>query len=795
MAQVPEPMQSQVKLDNTVGQAGYSVAFDNAALTPSFLGQLGASMALTASQEINKRRGINAGMNPTGDVLPPITAADKAYVDAYKNQSQATLTNQAQVLFDKSQENMAMLGKISPNSIAEYQKTLHEGLSDILDLAPSDVKASLANQFTQQIESSRHHYTMQMQSQQKAESLARSNTALSQITKQIHDAALDGKSELSEQLYKDSLTMIERGAASNIYSPSQAETLKSTARMTLLSSQEIRKGVDAKRAGKMDTYLTDLADENKKPGNISWSDWESIRSNSAKYLRNIKSLESQHEQLIASNGYVDIAQGTMTAEKMEQIKGELNESPLLFNNLAIAFSTQQRRNQSAQASSDYYAQHWQNIDELRNASPKDINKAFSSLVNLKKQQAEQSGNPISQEEAEYQIAAASAIPVPGYNKKLGDYLTSGNPELMTQGLQDFKRLNQFQGNKTVGVLGNSKAMAMMSKFDGFLKQGKDSQTAAAMAQDIVYNKTPEQIAMSNAQTQIILNKHGSTPSSLSSWVNSIADVASDTHVVNQAALNSAIVGMFKNNMQWTNGDEEASKAMITDGFHKAWGTSEINGRKEMTFLPPEKSIGLDVGAVPLMQIQIADQIKLQAEDTKRAFDQGFSEFYIDVKPRPDFEAYIEAKNTVRTKGLRDSEYAKHSKVIAEFEKGEPVELERIYRNGTKESFSANIQPNSFQGIDPKSGELKGDYDIGLINSKTGLPEPFIGIFGSTRITPVYRPNIGEIKARYLAVNGINPQNFSEIDIKKRIDAFKLRLENEDQSTISKTLNSTGRGFR
>lgn len=792
-----KPLQSQVKLDATVGQAPYSASFDAAALTPTLMGQLGASMSLNAAQELSKRRGIQAGMNPSGDSLPAITAADKSYVDAYQNQAQATLTNQAQVLFDKSQESMASLGNLSAGSIAEYQKTLHEGLGDILEMAPNDVKASLANQFTQQIESSSHHYRLQMNAQQKQASLSKSNAALSQITQQIHGAAMDGNTALADRLHKDSVAMIDRGQGSGMYSASQAQTLKHTSRLTLLSSLEIKKGLEAKRAGKMDTYLDNLADETKKPQDISWTDWESVRSNSAKYLKNIRSLESQHQQIIASNGYVDIAQGTMTAEKMEQLRGDLNESPLLYNNLAISFASQQRARNAKSNDDNHYAQEWQNIDALRDATPKKIDGAFNQLVGMKLQQAQQMGNPISQEEAEFQTAASSAVPVPAYNRKLANYLTSGNPDLMVQGLQDFKRLNAYSGNKTSAVLSNPKAMAMMNTFEGFLEQGKDSQTAAAMAEEIVYKKTPEQIELNSAQIQRQLTKHGSTPSSLNSWVNRLAGVGSDTTIVNQAALTSTVVGMYKENMQWTNANEDVSVGMIEQAFNKAWGISEVNGKKEMTYLPIEKTIGLDKGAVPIMQLQIAEQIKMQVADTRRAYDQGQSEFYYQVKERPDYDEFINSKNAIREKGLSDPLYATNSGIVKQFESGAPVELERVYRSGSKESFTANIISNAFQGIDQSTGQLKGDYDIGLVNKTTGANESFIGIFGSTHITPVFRPNVQHLKNSYLQINGINPQDFTREETQKKIDAFKKKQQSEQDSLplIQQSVNTFARGLR
>jgi hypothetical protein len=784
MAEQIKPLQEQVQLDATAGRAGYTEAFDNAALTPDLFGQLGASMALNASMELNKRRGIESGMNPSGDVLPPLTSADKAYVDAYQNQAQATLTNQAQVVFDKAQEEMSKLDRMNPEAIAQYQKNLHESLSDILKLAPTDVRVNLANQFSQQLEASRHRYTQQWQSQQKQEAISKSNVALAQITSQIHDAAMDGNSELAESLSKNSEEMIKRGMASGYYSPSKSESLRKANRLNLLSSTEIKKGMDAKRAGKLDTYLMDLADEKKKPANISWSDWESIRGNSFKYLNNIRSLESQHFQLVASDGYVDIANGSMTAEKLEQLKSDLREAPLLYNNLAIAFTNQQRSSAKNQLDENFVAQNWSNTEALVSATPSKLNEAFRSLSSMKMQTAQQQGKPISQDEAEYQVAASAGVPIPEYNKKISNNLKSSNPDLMVKGIQTFHKLNALDGNKTSGVLGDAKAMAKMSAFEHFLELGNDTQTAAAMAENNVTQKTPEELSIINSQTKQLIDKHGPTPSALDSWVNSIANVPKDAHITNQRALTATVVGQYKDAMKWANGNEEIALSMIDRGFKKAWGVSEINGRKEMTYLPIEQAVRLDSGAVPLMQLEIAQQVKMQVADTKRAYDQGHSEFYYEVKEPPEFDKYLKAKSLLKEKGLSDPTYAVDKQLVKQFEAGAPVEVARVYRNKNKEEFTVNVMSNPYQGVDPQSGTVKGDYDIGLVRKDNGLPEHFIGIYGSTHSTPVYRPDTQFLQSRYLAVNGINPTDLTREGIQKRIEEFSQKMRDEAKSRVT-----------
>ena len=889
-----QPMQQQVKSDLVTTPASFGESYANAALTPTMLGQLGSSLSNTASMELNKRRGIEAGLNPSGDILPPLTNADKAYADAYQNQSQATLTNQANDLFNKANENMSKLNKITTGSIGEYQKTMTEGLGDILKLAPNDVRASLANQFTGQMQSSTSQYNMRMISQNKAESVASSGLALSNLNEQVHTAALDGKLDSAAKLFEDSLTMIARGKNGGIYTPSQATVLGKTAHLNYLSSLEIQKGITARNAGKIDEWSAGLANEKSKPEGVSWNEWETVRANSATYLNGVTSLGNQQQTLIASNGAVDIAQGTMNAEKMESYQSQLKESPKLFNQLQIQYATQLRKTNKDGQSTNFYASNWKNIDSMRNATPKQIDGAFNMLSSMYQKSSEASGNPMTQDQAEYQVAANATVPVPTYNKKITSYATSGNPNLMMNALQTYNRLSDLPGFKAGIASTNKNAIGTLHSFEHFIEQGLDATSAANMAKLINSDKANERTQFINKATSDYLKDYN-TATKLQSWAFNQAGIHMTDVIDDPASVASAYLGMFKDNMQWVHGNVDSALKMTNKAYKQAWGISNVNGKPTFGFLPPEKMIGLDEGAVPLMQLDIADQVKNAIKETNAAHDAGSYDWGYRVVERPGLDEYAKAKKSIRELGINDPKGGYHQEIIDEFEAGAPVEIERVrngkqikptltptgllekgnidlvnrkqlnnadgtissvstmtvemddktylipsvidgkrlsqkeaishfnktkehmgvfktqkdadlydealhqkmgwlgeknqwpkyFEDGEVQKFTTKIITNPWQGIDPKTGQLTGGYDIALVNKETGMTEPFQGLFTNTNMNPTYNPRTDWIASNYMVVNGLNPNANSHEEFLKQYASF--REQEKDMSPLKKSL--------
>lgn len=788
-------LQKQEKLDVVTSPAPYAEGFGQMAVTPDILGQVGSALATNASMALAKRRGMQAGLNPSGDVLPPLTSADKAYVDAYQNQAHATLSNQGQKVINEADEALSKLNKIGASDIAQYQKTVQESLQDILQLAPNDAKAQLFNSFNQQLTSSVHQYNTRMISQQKAEQRANSDLAISTGNQNIHNAWLDGNVEKAQQFLNAQVEQISKGVTSGIYSKAQGDALKKTAGLNYLTGEQIQQGITAHNDGKGAQWRESLVDPNKKPKNVSWSDWETVANNSRKYLDNRELFTKQAAQTIAGQGYLEIANGTMTSDLLADYQEKLKEEPQLFNNLAIAFA---HNNHSASASSQRHAEisaNWQNIDVMKMASNEDINKSFVALSNLYQQQQQAMGNPVSKEEADFITASSSAVPVPLYTQSLQRTISSGIPGQMTNGIHYYNRLKALPGNKAAGFLNDRKAVSMKENFQNALDEGKTEEEAANIAQEIWNQKDkPEVVNFIQSQTDTALRTFANTTPDSYQWARNKLNISGSTVVENPGGLASQWRSLFTTAMKVTQGNVSVSEKIASEGMNQTFGESEINGIKNYMQYPPEKMTGLGKGAVPLMQEDIYQQIKPMVEFSKKAYDAGAQPFYYEIGERPDYKSYREAKERITKQGLGDSTYAFDKQVINKFESGQPITIKRIYHNGDKQEWTTYLKSNPSQTLDIKTGELIGGYDIGLFDKKTGAQDSLFGVFpnGNTHVS--WKPNTQWLRQNYLAVAGIVPKD-PNITREQAADYLKRGDEIDYERSYSHMLNQLGRSFR
>lgn len=781
-----KPLQPQAAIDATVGNAGFSAAYDNAALTPDLLGQLGSQLMNNSAQEMARQRGVEAGLYPTGSALPPITGADKAYVDAYNNQSQATLSLQAMDVFNKADEQMASLNKISAGNIAQYQQTIKDSLTSILEIAPKQVQMGLANQFKQQLLSSSHNYNMKLVNQNKADAADNSNVAISKLNEQVKDAVLNKDEDLASKLYESLQSMIGEGSSSSIYSKSNAETLKKAAKLNYLSAQQIRKGLDSKSQGNVADWEAGLAKEEAKPKDVSWSDWETIRGNAASYIGKVQSLERQRDQLVISNAGSEIYTGSMTAERMDYYKEQLKESPQLFNQLQIQFSNFQRKLNKDSGYKDTFASYFDNAYVMSQANPKQIDAAFHALSQAKIQSAKAMGNPITQEQADFDVAAMAAVPVPAFNNKLISYATSGNPQMMREALHQFDLMRDLPGFKVGGVMQNGNAHAALEMFRNLTEQGKDDTTAAALATQLTSDRNEESVKLVNRATNDFWNAHGSTAANLSSYVFKQLGISKNMVASDPTALVASYQKSFNTNMQLARGNSDVAAKMTNTAFNTMWGESSINGKPEFMFLPPEKTIKLDEGAIPLMQLDIAAQVHSQLQTTKEAYDNNQWDFYYRVKEPMSLDEYSQAKERIRKNGLSDPHYATDKQLVNAFEKGSPISIERVSRRGNKEvvdEFEIKTKSTPFQGINPTTGQLSGSFDLALVNKKSGLEESFVGLWGPMQYAPSYKPNQQWIEDNYMRVNGLNPGTDTRKQMLEQLHQIYLDQHGQSSSTI------------
>jgi len=757
-------LQKQERLQPETSVPGFGQALTNLAFTPSALGDLGATMAQSASLAIAKKRGETLGANPEGELLPSITDVDKTFNESYSAQASATLSMQAQDLIRKGQEELSKSYELSPGLVDSFGKNMSEGMQDILNHAPSTIRSSLSNNFTQQIMTASHHENMMMIGQQKERSKSQATVYANHLVDQMHDASLAGNPDLAKDIYDTIKQTTSANLNSGMWSPEQADTLNHEAKIGYYSSGEIAQAMAARQDHKLEGYLSNMV--NTKPKEVSWPEWEKVRNQVVGYVGAVENLDNRDQSLMISQADARATKGPLEPSYIENMRSKLQ--PARFNNFMSGYASKLK---------GQYAQHqrvaglqasWHDPMVMNNASADDRNDAFSGQVEAAKVKARQQGVDLSDDDAQLETASTAGAPIPAYINKLNNGLESGNPDLMMRSWQDYKALVSSGGQASQGI--KKTAVAMGTMMNHFLEQGMSPELASERANETIMNKTEEsrknteQMVSDWRKTSVKDATHRNT------WARNLAGISRGDYMANSNGFALHIQNMMEDNLALTNGNVAASESMLKDAMKQNWGFTEVNGQKEFGYMPIEKVLQLDKGATPLIKSDMLHQLGRQLEPTKAAYDNGSMSYYYRIKDHVGFDDYLSAKHKVESKQTL-KEYGKaifsgkssikglekEFETIKKYEKNEPSEIEMVHRSGDTETFKLNV--NASPMLQQSTGETPviGDYDFSMSN-ELGGNFPLTGAFHGQQSRPVYRPDSKWIKDNYFAINGIDPSD-------------------------------------
>lgn len=753
--------QRQASVEAQTSAPNFVAATSSLALTPTALGELGSTMALNAGIQMAKMSGQKLGSNPEGDLLPPITAVDKAFVESYSAQAEATLGNQAQQLMSQAQEEASKAYTLTPGVISSYQKNVSEGLQGILQHAPSTVRGQMETQFQSQLLRSSHQMNMSMISQNKERAQSEAAVYNAHQLQQMHDAALSGNADLAKQIYESTIQATKANAATGMLSPSQADTQLTSAKLNYYSSLEIKKAIDARNGHELEGFLAGMV--NNKPPSLSWGEWEDVRNKTVAYVGAIENLDNRDQSLIVSQATAQAQLSPLTPDYIEKLRSQL--TPTRFNNFMSSYISKQKTQYASRQAASTLQANWTDPRVMGAAKPDAINQAFLGMVQATKVNAQQRGIQLSDDDAQLEAASTAGSPIPLYVNKLNKGLQSGNPQLMLRDWQDYTALKKQGGQLTQGVTKDSIAMGTM--FNHFLEEGRTPEQAAQMAQETVMNKSEETQKNNERLIGDWRKKTVKDGTSRDNWARKIAGVSRGTFISNGNGFALHMQNIMEDNLQYTNGNVEAAQQMLQDSVQQYWGVTNVNGKDEFTYMPVEKVVGLDSGAAPLIKQDMVTQLDRNFAQGKEAYDKGFMPYYMRIKNRPSYEAYLEAKNEIRQKQSipeigkaifkgQSPDLGKQFAIVEEFEKAAPVEVEMVHRGGEVETYKLNITSSPLMQQSMGDTPIIGDYDITMSDDK-GINYPIPG----ARIGPVthsvYRPNVQWIKDNYFAVNGVNPE--------------------------------------
>lgn len=779
MATEIQTLEPRQKLDVTTQPQNYVGVMTQIASQPTLLGQIGVTMASNASQTYQKMRGIEAGKTPSGDILPPITEADKAFVEGYSAQAQQTLSLQAQQMLMQGQLELNQNYKLSNGDIQAYQSNMADGLQKIIEQAPYTIRTELAGQFSNQLQRDVYNYNNKLLTQQKTEAKENAAVYQSQQLNNMYNTALTGgkdSAQQTKQIYDKTLKNIDGNLASGLISPVEAETQKQAAKQTYLSSLLSAEAANAKQTKTTAQFLNGLvvAPSEFQGVKVTPSDWDVARQKALGYIANLDQFTNRNQNLILSDALVKAEQTGLSSSDIAELKDTLD--PEKFNTFYSRYLHSENKRLSSQQQAQFAAANYTNPTIMAGLTTQQKNNAFDLQASDIYARQQDIGKPISIQEAQYRAQVASPVPIPKYVNSLAAGLENPNPQVAAESAATVSRFFETGLGSSLGTTfsQNTRANMMAHAITEFKQFGRGDEEAVMLARQM-FNQPKEKFEANQAIANEWARKIN-TPAQISSWSKNFINNPSGAVIPNQPVLQNQMKQVYKDYLVAFNGDEQMATSYLEKGMARAYGVTMVNGRPEYVYMPIEQAAGLDEYATPLVLDDIYEQAQKQFTNMKAIYDKPNSQldFYYELKPRVTYDQYAQAKIVLQGKDIplqptgktaqeitasqnqRAAQIQEAQNQVEQYEAGNPIEIEQVYRNGERYSRFIEVVNNPFMSISTGDNPTIGGYDIQM-RDKDGVPVRLYGVFDQNYTYPAYVPNINQIKERYSGVTKLPGQ--------------------------------------
>lgn len=696
-------------------------AVSNYASATNWMSSMGSYVASKASNAIATQLGTELGKSPRGDIGIPLTEFDAAMQKSYQTQAQATLSLQASELVNKSNLEMAKAPRIDQGLIDKTNKSISLGLQNIFKSAPAEVKPQLEYQYGQVQLSQASDLTMRMIREQREDQ--KNDTAYSsQVdSENAYGLAVKGDFKGAQSFVESTKRKNESAVQMNVITKEMAKVNSDTARKSYLKGKAVNEYEKARAEGKGEEYLKNVADKADKGD----PDYMDVSTGLMQYVNHQDAMRAQDQQLRAAKMNVSIAKDVMgiTGAQMEEYRQSV--SPEQFEKTQLNYINGVKSFNKEQGDINATIASWGDPAAFARAGTEAVNKGFDTLVGKYVQQRESQGSPVSPEEAEVQVAASAAGPVPNFVKTLSNKLNSGSPAQMDSAARQMDELYDMNAHHALNGL-SDKDKAVFSQYKS-LRDALPPEEAAKVAIQNA-NQDPDTQRMNQEKwASFVKEKTGGVGGYFATapqdWALKQVGMSKD-EFMNPGIANeygNMILQKYAAYYQMTNGDKDNALKLTQQHVKENYGYTGVNGTKTKTLHPIEKVLGYDENGdvVPFIQADMVGQMGSNFNHMKEAFNKGESNVYWDVAQGP-------SANTARVFG--------HSY--------NPVKVTRYTRTGQgvkSDNYDVVLIGNSF------------NWDIAL-STDSGLRPlsqiaPYLGM-------ATYTPNKKSIDTAYLKTHGV-----------------------------------------
>jgi len=612
-------------------------AVSNYASATNWMSAIGSTVAAKASDAIATKLGTNLGKNPKGDIGIPLTDFDATMQKSYQSQAQSTLSIQASKLINDSNIEMAKAPRLTPGLIDKTNRSISIGLQNIFKNAPTEIKPHLEYQYGHMQLSQANQLTTRMIGEQRDDQKNNTIYASNVNSESAYTLAMSGSNDAAKRAVEATETANEDAVAARLITPEMAKVNIDTARQSYLKGKYTHEYQKAYAEGKGEEYLKNLAD--KKPSELSDTDYATVTNGVLQYSNQQHALRAQDEQLRSAKMNVSIAKDVMgiTGSQMEEYRQSV--SPEQFERTQLNYINAVKSFNKGQGDMNMVVASWGDPASFARAGSEAINKGFDALVQNYSQQRQTQGSPVSPEEAEVQVAANAAGPVPNFVKTISNKLNSSNPAQMDSAARQMDELYSMNAHQAlIGLPDKDKAIFSQYKS---LRDALPPEEAAKVAIQNA-NQDPDTQTMNKEKWAAFLKQktsgllYGSTAPT--KWALNQVDLKED-EFLNPGMANvygNMILQKYSAYYQMTNGDAANALKLTQQHVKENYGYTGVNGTKTMTLHPIEKVLGYDQNGevVPFIQQDVISQLGGSFTHMKEAFNKNKSNVYWDVVHAP-----------------------------------------------------------------------------------------------------------------------------------------------------------------
>ncbi len=757
MARENLPEYTRKETIETTNVPDFGSATRNLASVSDGLSYIGSKVAQTASTAQAVKMGTEMGQNPKGDLLPPITEFDKTLADTYHQQAHSILTLQAEKLLSDADNEMSQASRLTPDLIKQTNMNVSQGLSSILEQAPSAIKSNLQVSFASSMIRQNHQYTNKMISQQKEEEKNNLLNATNIGYENIYENAASGNDMVSDAEAKEIEANARAGVKNNTIDVLQAHTMTKTAQQVNFNGKLIRRALEAQKEGKFEQFQKDFAESSPESLGMTHQQKMTAAHSLQSYMGTLNSLRSQDENLRVAQFNTAIAQDVtgITGDMVAELKQ--NVSPQRFEETNLNYIRAIKSAESTKASVDSLISGFSDPNHFARFTEEQKNKAFDLQTQAHQKMMKEAGVPTTMDESQAAIASTAAGPIPGYVSTLKTKLASTSPDDIEGAGIAIMSLQKKGVGQNLGELGE-KPLDMYALYSN-LKNTMPREEAAKLAHEVVYDKDPETIEANNKKWNNYLQNSKATTESSADFAFRKADIKNQTDtMVNPQVYGNKLFKVYEGFYKAFDGNEVAADNRLKNYVQTTYGKTGVNGFDQTSFLPIEKVYNLPQDAGGSIQDDLHEQLKEKFNSSKLKYLNGEVNEYWELKARQYFDSILANREKMGRSPfptLVPSEFIQQGQLnntIRDWNKGEPIEVTRHVRGGEPKTYKVFLQANPFLGMtnDPEN-PIAGGWDI-TVETETGL-RPIERIAPYSEIS-TYRPNIKRVKDRYLSLNGL-----------------------------------------